>query len=133
MNRFYLFVTLLLLFEQSAFGRTADPIKPGFPSVPSAYQNVDAGQLIAESRVNFGYRPVETQKTNVQDYTEVNRTDGYQVTGPDGQIFYVDDIEQPKCAFYATYVTVENDNQVVLGVEVVSNIYVDQINFENCL
>jgi hypothetical protein len=76
---------------------------------------------------------VETQ-TNVQQqsFAEVNRTNGYQVTSPDGQTFYVDNIKQPKCAFYATYVTVENDNQIVLGVEVVSNVYVDQINFENC-
>ena len=131
MIRYFLFMALLLLFEQSAFGRAVDPITPSFPSIPSAYKNVDAGQLIAESRVSFGFKPVETQ-TNVQGFTEVNRTNGYQVTSPDGQTFYVDNIKQPKCAFYATYVTVENDNQIVLGVEVVSNVYVDQINFENC-
>ena len=77
------------MFEQSAVAGVVDPITPSFPSVPSAYQNVDAGQLIAEYRVNFGYRPVETQ-TNVQGFTEVNRTNGYQVTSPDGQTFYVD-------------------------------------------
>jgi hypothetical protein len=132
MNIFFLFFALLL-FEQSAVAGAVDPIRPTFPSVPSAYQSVEAGQLIAESRINFGYKPVETE-TNVQEqsFAEVNRTNGYQVISPDGQTFYVDNITQPKCAFYATYVTVENDNQIVMGVEVVSNVYVDQINFENC-
>jgi hypothetical protein len=131
MKLFIQFIALLLLFEQSAFGRVVDPIRPTFPSIPSAYQNVDAGQLIAESRVNFGYKPVEVE-TNVQGYTEVNQTNGYQVTSPSGETFYVNDIKQPTCAFYGTYVTVENDNQIVMGVEVISNVYVDQINFENC-
>ena len=81
--------------------------------------------------MSFGFKPVEVE-TNVQGYTEVNRTNGYQVISPEGETFYVNDIKKPTCVFYGTYVTVENDNQIVMGVEVVSNVYVDQINFENC-
>lgn len=98
-----------------------DPLQPVFPSIPPTYTTLDTGSLINDARVNFGFEPV------------VENTDGYQVTSPDGDVFYVDNIEQPTCAFYATYVSNnEDDNVGAGGLEVFSNVYVEEVNFENC-
>lgn len=98
-----------------------DPLHPVFPSVPPSYATLDAGSLINDARVNFGFEPV------------VEDTNGYQVTSPDGDVFYVDNVEQPTCAFYATYVsTDEDDFGSGGGLEVFSNVYIEEVNFENC-
>ncbi len=94
---------------------------PTFPSFPTSYAQLDAGTLISEARVDFSAVP------------KIEKTDGFQVISPDGDVFYVDNIDQPKCAFYASYVA--NDDGDISGagsLEVFSNVYIEEVNFENC-
>lgn len=97
-----------------------DPLTPTFPSIPPAYNSVDTGSLIHDARANFGFDPV------------IEQTNGYQVTSPDGDVFYVDNVDQPTCAFYATYVSTDDEFGSGAGLEVFSNVYVEEVNFENC-
>lgn len=98
-----------------------DPLHPTYPTIPSSYTELDPGSLINDARVNFGFEP------------EVKNTDGYKVTSPDGDTFYVDNVEQPSCAFYATYVSNDDeDSGSSGGLEVFSNVYIEEVNFENC-
>jgi hypothetical protein len=98
-----------------------DPLYPTYPNIPAEYETLDAGALLHESMVNFGFEPV------------VENTDGYKVTSPDGNTFYVDNVDKPSCAFYATYVSNnEEDPGTIGGLEVFSNVYIEEVNFENC-
>lgn len=97
-----------------------DPLHPVYPTIPSAYTTLDSSAMIQDARVNFGFEPV------------IEQTDGYQVTSPDGDVFYVDNIDQPTCAFYATYVSTDDEFGSGAGLEVFSNVYVEEVNFENC-
>jgi hypothetical protein len=98
-----------------------DPSKPSYPTVPPDYQELHASTMVADAKVDF-------------PAYYVDHTNGYRVTAPDGNEFVVDDIAQPKCAFYATYVNTGDDGYLGLsgGTEVVSNVYVGEVNFENC-
>lgn len=117
-KKYFVLFLLTLPLESLAVD---DPLHPIYPSIPPDYTNLDAGSLMSDARVNFGFEPV------------VENTDGYQVTSPDGDVFYVDNVEQPTCAFYATYVSNnEDDNFGSGGLEVFSNVYVEEVNFENC-
>lgn len=114
-----LVLSIVLLTQQT--WAVDDPLHPVYPNIPPDYASLDAGSLMSDARVNFGFEPV------------VENTDGYQVTSPDGDVFYVDNVEQPTCAFYATYVSNnEDDNFGSGGLEVFSNVYVEEVNFENC-
>lgn len=92
-----------------------------FPEIPASYKTLNAGEMISEAKVDFSGQS-----------TTINSTDGYTVTTPDGQSFLVDDIEKPKCAFYGTYIDAGDNPNTALGFEVVSNVYVEEVNFENC-
>lgn len=111
-------VAMLLL----TFGAQAadDPLNPSYPSIPPAYTTLEPASLINDARVNFGFDMV------------IEKSDGYQVTSPDGDTFYVDNIEQPNCAFYATYISNEDGGFGSGGLEVFSNVYIEEVNFENC-
>lgn len=120
--RIYKFLLVLfgiLTTQQSS--AVDDPLQPVYPSIPPDYATLDTGSLINDARVNFGFEPT------------VESTDGYQVTSPDGDVFYVDNVEQPSCAFYATYVSNDDENGFGSGgLEVFSNVYIEEVNFENC-
>ena len=117
--RFIIFVSWLPTQNTMAID---DPLYPTYPNIPAEYESLDAGTLLHESMVNFGFEPI------------VENTDGYKVTSPDGNTFYVDNIDKPSCAFYGTYVSnSEGDNPIPAGgLEVFSNVYIEEVNFENC-
>lgn len=94
-----------------------------FAPVPPDYEELNAGSLIADAKVTL------------PNYY-VNKTSGYQVTAPSGAQFVVDSITQPKCAFYATYVSTDESGHLTAGTgnnpAVVSNVYVGEVNFDKC-
>ena len=94
-----------------------------FAAVPPDYVELHAASLIADAKPNF------------QDYY-VNKTSGYKVTAPSGAEFVVDSITQPKCAFYATYVSTDESGHLTAGTgnnpAVVSNVYIGEVNFDKC-
>lgn len=112
----------LLLFAPITFSAYAkDVLEPKFPSIPASYVVLNPGKLISQSKVNF------------PSYV-VRNTSGYKVTSPEGNEYIVDNIVQPKCAFYATYIS--NDDNGFLGVSstpsVISNVYIGEVNFDKC-
>ena len=117
--RFITFILFILPLQIQAAGEYQ--LYSTYPSTPPSYANLDAGALISDARVDFGMS------------SQVEKTDGYQVISPDGDIFYVDNIEKPKCAFYATYVN-RNDDEMgqSANIEILSNVYIEEVNFENC-
>lgn len=98
-------------------------LKSSFPSVPPDYSELHTGSLISDAKPTF------------QDYY-INKTNGYQVTAPSGAQFVVNSITQPKCAFYATYVSTDENGYLNAGTSnnpaVVSNVYVGEVNFDKC-
>lgn len=113
------FSTFLLLIFPLYINAVEAPLYPSYPSAPPSYSDLNANTLISEARVDFGFG------------TQVEKSDGYQVISPDGDTFYVDNIEKPKCAFYATYVEGGAEGQGA-SLEVFSNVYVEEVNFESC-
>ncbi|PWR00565.1 hypothetical protein [Leucothrix pacifica] len=94
------------------------PTTPSYPSIPASYEVLQASKLVASAAVHFkAYK--------------VDWTNGYKVTSPDGSEFIVDSLAQPKCAFYATYVS-QDDNGFLGSTQVVSNVHIGEVNFENC-
>lgn len=115
------FIVLVLAWLPLQAFALDDPLNPTYPIEPPDYTELDVSSMIQDARVSFGYETV------------VDNTNGYKVTSPDGDTFYVDDIEQPTCAFYGTYVSAgEGDFGSGGGLEVFSNVYVEEVNFENC-
>lgn len=100
-----------------------DLLRPSFPTVPPAYEELHAGSMVADAKVNFPAYYIDW-------------TNGYKVTAPSGNQFIVDNIVQPKCAFYATYVN--NDENGYLGLSggnntaINSKVYIGEVNFDNC-
>ncbi len=115
----YLFLSSVILVSAIEAQAQGDQLRPSYPSVPSSYENLNPGKLVAAAQVDF--KPYY-----------VDWTDGYRVQAPNGDEFIVDDIEQPKCAFYATYVDTDDGMGMPSGTEVVSNVYIGEVNFENC-
>lgn len=117
---FLQFLVLLTAGECLASAGTGDLV-PSFPNIPSDYETLDPGVLIAESQVNF-------------PAYYVGYTTGYRVTAPDGTEFIVNDIDKPTCAFYGTYVNTDGSMDGDLGesLEINSNVYINEVNFENC-
>ena len=98
-----------------------DPLTPSFPSIPPDYAELQAASLVSSAKVDFPAYYVDW-------------TNGYRVTTPSGTEFVVNSITQPKCAFYANYVS--NDEEGHLGVSnnvaVNNSVYIGEVNFENC-
>ena len=122
MTFLYRFSTTLLLLIMSLHVNAVDsPLYPTYPNSPPSYSNLSPNTLIGEARVDFGFS------------TQVENSNGYQVISPDGEMFYVDNIEKPKCAFYATYIESDSDALVQgASLQVFSNVYVEEVNFESC-
>lgn len=115
-------VYLVLFFAMPLGGYAAtEVLEPKFPTIPSSYTVLSSGKLIAQAKVNF------------PSYV-IRNTSGYKVTSPEGNEFIVDNIVQPKCAFYATYIA--TDDNGFLGVNntspVISNVYIGEVNFDKC-
>ena len=98
-----------------------DPSRPSSPSIPPSYEVLHAAKLITAARVNF-------------PAYQIDNTNGYRVKAPNGTEFIVDNIVTPKCAFYGTYVSTNDDG--FLGgsgkTQVNSNVYIGEVNFEKC-
>lgn len=98
-----------------------DPTKPSFPTIPPSYEVLHAAKLLASAKVNF-------------PAYQIDRTNGYQVKAPNGTEFVVDNIVKPKCAFYGTYISTNDDG--FLGInsstQVKSNVYIGEVNFDKC-
>lgn len=121
-KRYVVFSLLILLsYSHNLSANYDDPITPSYPSIPGSYEVLTPGKLVKRSQVNFA------------SYL-VRYTNGYKVTTPEGNELIVDNIAQPKCAFYASYVTTDDDGFLSLGssTKVVSNVYIGEVNFDNC-
>ena len=121
MSRYYiLFLLIFLIPKVYAVGST---LYPTYAEIPPTYQNLDASTMINNSRVDFdiGVAPVK-------------RTNGFTVIDPNGKVYVVDDIKDPKCAVYTTSVNIGDypGASLPIGVEIISNVYIEEINFENC-
>jgi hypothetical protein len=105
--------------------------RPGWASIPSserpsfAYGEANNTKLLAKAGENLNYLSSNS--------LIVGNTQGYQVIGPNGEIFYVDNIEQPKCAVVAQYIESAGGDIVInQSATVVSNVYIEQIDFQDC-
>lgn len=112
-------IIILLASIAMTSGSFCDPLFPSYPSVPPAYENLNPSSMVNKARVTF--EPVV-----------IERTDGFTVTDPDGNTFVVDNIEQPRCAFYASYVDTGDDPFGAADMQVISNVYVQEVNFQEC-
>jgi hypothetical protein len=115
------FLVMGFVFNTS-LAMAGDPREPTYPNIPPSYQVLHAQKLVANAAVNF-------------PTYYIGRTNGYQVTAPNGTKFVVDNIAQPKCAFYGTYVTTDDNGFLGVGgggTQVVSNVYVGEVNFTKC-
>ncbi len=99
----------------------SSPSQPGYPSIPSPYKVLYAQKLVADAAIDF-------------PAYYIDHTNGYRVTAPNGTEFIVDNIVQPKCAFYGSYIATDNDGFLGVsgGVQVASNVYIGEVNFANC-
>lgn len=113
--RFILYTVLLTVLIPKLF---ASPLYPASPSIPGGYEILTAQSMISDARVDF-------------DAVTIDYTDGYTVISPDGDTFIVDDIDDPKCALYTSYV-VDDDSGFFVAPEVISNVYIGEVNFEHC-
>ncbi|WP_287603642.1 hypothetical protein [Thiothrix sp.] len=118
-NRILLVNFLLVLSTPTSIAN--DQLHPSYPTIPPDYAELYTHSLIADSKVNFSAYYID-------------KTNGYRVTTPSGTEFVVNSITQPKCAFYANYVS--NDEEGHLGVSnnvaVNNSVYIGEVNFENC-
>lgn len=112
--RFLLLPVLVVLTTELI----AAPLYPASPSIPGAYEVLSPQSMISDARVDF-------------DSVIIDYTNGYTVISPDGDIFVVDDIEDPKCALYTSYV-VSDDSGFFVVPEIISNVHIGEVNFENC-
>lgn len=112
---------LLIFVPHPAWSSVRDRLSPTFPRIPASYTDLHPGKMIAQARVDF---PAYF----------VDRTNGYRVTAPDGRQFVVDNVEKPKCAFYGTYISTEENglNSPGAGMTINSSVYVGEVNFDNC-
>lgn len=120
MHRF-IFIGMSLYFISTILHADNNPLTPSYPEIPSAYEVLRPGKLLAKANANF------------PTYL-IKQTNGFKVTAPNGTEFVVDNIVQPKCAFYGTYISTNEDG--FLGVSsptpIVSNVYIGAVNFEKC-
>lgn len=96
----------------------ADTLGASYANVPPSYEVLSPSKQIGDARVDF-------------DAVDINMVNGYQVTDSYGNTFYVDDIDEPDCAFYATYVE-QGDGFGGGDIEVDSSVYIEELNLEGC-
>lgn len=105
--------------------------RPGWASIPSveqpsfAYGEANNTKLLAEAGENLNFLSSNS--------LIIGNTRGYQVIGPNGEIFYVDNIEKPKCAVVAQYIEAAGDDlNISQSSTVVSNVFIEQVDFQDC-
>ena len=122
-NHYSSWAVCLLCLIASSSVVAGEQNSSSFASVPPDYSELQVGNLISGAKVSL------------PDYY-INKTNGYKVTAPSGAEFVVDSITQPKCAFYATYVSTDESGYLNAGTgnnpAVVSNVYVGEVNFDKC-
>lgn len=108
-----------------------ESFRPGWAAIPSAdqpnfaFEEANNTKLIAEAGERLNYLATNS--------LIVGNTRGYQVIGPNGEVFYVDNIERPKCAVVAQLIEGSN-NDLPIGQSntVISNVYIEQVDFQDC-
>lgn len=122
--RYFSLIILPVYLFTPPFVFAKDMDSSSFASIPPDYVELHATNLISSAKVS-----------STPNYY-VNKTSGYKVTAPSGAQFVVDSITQPKCAFYATYVSTDESGHLTAGTgnnpAVVSNVYVGEVNFDKC-
>lgn len=120
-NGYALSGLFLLIGSSSVVLANDDKLEPSYPKVPPDYQELQAHSLVADARVSF------------PNYY-IDWTNGYRVTTPSGTEFVVNSITQPKCAFYANYVSTDEEGHLGVSnnVAVNNSVYIGEVNFENC-
>ncbi len=108
-----------------------ETFRPGWASIPTlqqpnfAFGEVNNTQLLAEAGENLNFLSTSN--------LIVGNTRGFQVIGPDGEVFFVDDIENPKCAVVAQVVeSAGNDIAINQTATVVSNVFIERVDFQDC-
>ena len=98
-----------------------DHLHPTYPSIPPYYKVLYPHSLVSSARVDF-------------PAYYIDRTNGYRVTTPSGTEFVVNSITQPKCAFYANYVSTDESGYLGVNNKVAVNnqVYIGEVNFEKC-
>ena len=125
--------TLILQQYRPAWGVIPDVKRPAFD-----YSEVHNGKLIAEAAESLDYLSIDnliignTRCANTSD-GGIN-TSGYQVVGPNGEIFYVDDLKSPNCAVRVVAQQIESGDGTIISQPGagVSSVYIGEINFEGC-
>lgn len=110
-------IKLILIFLLSLFPFNyiyADNLM--FPEIPYSEDSDTAANMISDARV--------------EDFEP--KTDGYKVTDPDGQTYYVDDISDPTYAFYGTYIDFDDNILIAPDVIVNSEINIERLCFDGC-
>jgi hypothetical protein len=98
-----------------------DHLHPTYPSIPPDYEVLYPHSLVSSARVDF-------------PAYYIDHTNGYRVTTPSGTEFVVNSITQPKCAFYANYVSTDDSGYLGVNNKVAVNnqVYIGEVNFEKC-
>lgn len=111
-------VLIFILFSSLALcsGLANAGVDLKFPAVPSPEDIPSAKDMIKDAQV-------EKKETD---------TDGFKVTDPDGNVFYVDDIDDPKNVVYGIYIDVDTGSSLGSNLEVYSDIEIGEICFDNC-
>lgn len=119
--------------------------RPAWSNIPTVrrptfnYSEVQNSKLISEAGESLDFLTTDNLIVGSvlarQDNSPVSgiaRYGGFQVRDARGNVFYVDNIEKPKCAVIAQQV--EGTNTDIIGPpgRVVSNVYIEEINFRNC-
>lgn len=102
-----LFISLIMF---SGLAHASIDLK--YPEVPSPENIPSAKDMIKDAQV-------EEKETE---------TDGYKVTDSDGNVFYVDDIDDPVNVVYGVYIDVDTDSDI----EIYTDVDIGVICFDNC-
>lgn len=89
----------------------------GYPSIPHAGEVSRVNDLIRDARV---------------DVVETQFNDGFHVVDSSGNEFFVDNIDNPRCAVYTNVVQVEQGAFVNPNLQIQQVVEVPEINFSNC-
>lgn len=121
MKRRYFSIIFLIIMIFPKLLSADEVLAPKYPSIPPDYNNLYPQSLIASARVDF-------------PAYYIDRTNGYRVTTPSGTEFVVNSITQPKCAFYANYVSTDESGYLGVNNKVAVNnqVYIGEVNFEKC-
>lgn len=106
---------------------------PDVPSPSFHYNEVNHGRLIARASEQLNFLSV--------DSLIVSNTNGYQVVGPDGELFFLDNIEAPECGVQIIGQQIQTDDgRLVVStsdLQVAVNppssfVHIGNVDFSNC-